>query len=218
MPNGGGARMSRGMAYVVDDDDDIRRSVRDLVSSVGIGCETFGSAETFLRVDTERRPSAVILDVRLPGFGGLEIQENLLAKGAIAPVIFITAYGDVWTAVQAMKRGAFDFLEKPFSGQELLTSIQAALKYHAEQLEMKGRLEGLDELLRRLTPRELDILMHLAAGKSNKTAANELGLSVRTVEFHRANLMRKLHANSREAVTHVAFELLMAQLRRGLPT
>lgn len=206
--------MSQGMAHVVDDDDGVRQSIRALVSSVGIDCETYASADLFLQADTESRPSVVVLDVRLPGSSGLDIQEKLLARGAAVPVIFITAYGDVWTAVQAMKRGAFDFLEKPFSSQELLISIQAAIKYHAEQLETKRRLEGLDELLGRLTSRELDILMRLGAGQSNKAAAHELRLSVRTVEFHRANLMHKLHASSRESLTRIALELLLAQIRR----
>lgn len=200
---------------MVDDDDDTRQAIRDLVSSVGIGCKTYATAEAFLEVDTESRPSVVVLDVRLPGCGGLEIQEKLLLKDAVVPIVFITAYGDVWTAVQAMKHGAFDFLEKPFSGQELLSSVQAAIKIHAELLEAHKRREGLDELIRHLTPREVDILIRLGAGKSNKTTAAELGLSVRTVEFHRASLMRKLHTNSREAVIQVAHDLLRARFRLG---
>lgn len=198
--------MSLGTVFVVDDDEDVRQSIRDLVVSVGIDCKTYESGDTFSWADTETGPSAVVLDVRLPGIGGLEIQKNLVAKGATAPVIFITGYGDVWTAVQAMKLGAFDFFEKPFNSHELLTRIQAAITRHAEHLAEKTGREGLDALLNRLTPREMDILTGLGQGKSNKTIAAELQLSVRTVEFHRAHMMRKLHANSREDLTRIAIE------------
>lgn len=206
--------MSKGTVFVVDDDEDIRHSVYDLVVSVGLACQTYDSAHTFLKADTETGPSAVVLDVRLPGMGGLEIQEHLLAKGATAPIIFITAYGDVWTAVHAMKRGAVDFIEKPFSGQALLGSIQAAIKAHGERLAEKANLISLYASLRRLTPREVEILTRLGAGKSNNTIAEELALSVRTVEFHRANMMRKLKVSSREEVTRIAVEIRVAQLSR----
>lgn len=198
--------MSLGTVFVVDDDEDIRESIRDLVVSVAINCKTYESADAFFRADTESGPSAVILDVRLPGIGGLEIQKILVAKGAAAPIIFVTGYGDVWTAVQAMKRGAFDFFEKPFSSQELLTRIQAAIAQHAEQLAGKARLKDIDALLQGLTPRERDILERLGLGKSNKTIAAELTMSVRTVEFHRARMMQKLRARSREDLTRIAIE------------
>ncbi|WP_316977027.1 response regulator transcription factor [Shumkonia mesophila] len=198
--------MSLGTVFVVDDDEDIRESIRDLVVSVGINCKTYESADAFFRADTESGPSAVILDVRLPGIGGLEIQKTLVAKGATAPVIFVTGYGDVWTAVQAMKRGAFDFFEKPFSSQELLTRIQAAIGQHVEHLAEKSRLKDIDALLQGLTPRERDILERLGLGKSNKTIAAELAMSVRTVEFHRARMMQKLRARSREDLTRIAIE------------
>lgn len=198
--------MSLGTVFVVDDDEDVRESIRDLVVSVGINCRTYESADAFFWADTESEPSAIILDVRLPGTGGLEIQKNLIAKGAAAPIIFITGYGDVWTAVQAMKRGAFDFFEKPFSSQELLSRIQAAITQHAEQLAEKARIRTLDALLQCLTPREREILESLGLGKSNKTIAAELAMSVRTVEFHRARMMRKLRAHSREELTRIAIE------------
>ncbi len=198
--------MSLGTVFVVDDDEDIRESIRDLVVSVGINCKTYESADAFFRADTESGPSAVILDVRLPGIGGLEIQKTLVTKGATAPVIFVTGYGDVWTAVQAMKRGAFDFFEKPFSSQELLTRIQAAIGQHVEHLAEKSRLKDIDALLQGLTPRERDILERLGLGKSNKTIAAELAMSVRTVEFHRARMMQKLRARSREDLTRIAIE------------
>ncbi len=202
----GGDRVSLGTVFVVDDEEDFRESIRDLVVSVGINCRTYESAEAFLWADTESEPSAIILDVRLPGIGGLEIQKSLIAKGAGAPVIFITGYGDVWTAVQAMKRGAFDFFEKPFSSQELLSRIQAAIAQHAEQLAEKTRLRNLDALLQSLTSREREILESLGLGKSNKTIAAELAMSIRTVEFHRARMMRKLRAHSREDLTRIAIE------------
>lgn len=206
-----------GFAYVVDQDEDDRQAIRALVSSVGIDCKTFETAESFMGVDTESRPSVVILEVRLPDSGGLEIQQNLLIKGAAAPMIFLTAYGDVWTAVQAMKHGAFDFLEKPFRGQELLTSVQGAIRHHTEILKTRKRKQELDALVQHLTPREVDVLIRLGAGKSNKIAADELGLSIRTIEFHRANLMHKLHANSRETVIQLAHELLRARFHPDTP-
>ncbi len=204
--------MSLGMVFVVDDEEDVRESIRDLVVSVGINCKTFESADAFMWADTESAPSVIILDVRLPGIGGLEIQKNLVAKGATAPVIFITGYGDVWTAVQAMKRGAFDFFEKPFSSQELLTRIQAAIAQDARQLAEKTRLTNLDAVLQCLTPRERDILDRLGLGKSNKTIATELSMSVRTVEFHRANMMQKLRAHSREELTRIAIESRLSRI------
>jgi FixJ family two-component response regulator len=203
--------MSLGTVFVVDDDEDVRLSIRDLVVSVGIDCRTYESADSFSWVDTESGPSAVILDVRLPGVGGLEIHKNLIAKGASVPIIFVTGYGDVRTAVQAMKCGAFDFFEKPFNSQELLTRIQAAIARHTEHLAERAGREGLDALLGRLTPREMDILTGLGQGKSNKTIAAELQLSVRTVEFHRAHMMRKLHANSREELSRIAIERWMSR-------
>jgi len=211
---GKGGRVSLGTVFVVDDEEDVRESIRDLVVSVGINCRTYESADAFFWADTESEPSAIILDVRLPGIGGLEIQKSLIAKGAATPIIFITGYGDVWTAVQAMKCGAFDFFEKPFSSQELLSRIQAAIAHHADQLAEKARIRTLNALLQCLTPREKEILDSLGLGKSNKTIAAELAMSVRTVEFHRARMMRKLRAHSREELTRIAIETRTIRVAR----
>ncbi len=197
--------------YVVDDDQDVCNVISDLAASVRLSCETFLNPEDFLRTSTEEGPGVLVLDVRMPGISGLEVQEELIGRGASIPIIFLTGFGDVWTAVQAMRNGAFAFLEKPFSSQQLLINIQHAIKHHAQVLEAQKKTGELEVLLHNLTPREQDILIRLGMGKSNKAMAEELQLSVRTVEFHRANLTRKLQADSRESVSQIALQLLLLQ-------
>ncbi len=201
------------IVYVVDDDVAILEAIRELVSTVGLQVEVFSNAADFLEVCTNDRAGCVILDVRLPNISGLEAQERLLANGIELPVIFVTGYGDVWTAVQAMKKGAFEFLEKPFSSQALLDKIHHAIERDQERRETQVRASEISDRLGSLTRRETDVLIRIGAGKSNKTTARELGVSVRTVEFHRSNLMRKLQATSRESLAEIAFDLLMADGR-----
>lgn len=152
--------MSRGQVYIVDDDVFIRQSVCDLLESVGIEGKAFGTAEAFFGAYVEDRPTAVVIDVRLPDISGLALQERLLAIGATAPVIFVTGYGDAWTAVRAMKGGAFDFLEKPVKDQELLHLIQTVISSHAEARD-KSNQEEPDGQVGVFTLQEVGILMRV---------------------------------------------------------
>lgn len=165
--------MSRGQVYIVDDDVFIRQSVCDLLESVGIEGKAFGTAEAFFSAYVEDRPTAVVIDVRLPDISGLALQERLLAMGATAPVIFVTGYGDAWTAVRAMKGGAFDFLEKPVKDQELLHLIQTAISSHTETLD-KNNQEEPDGQVGVFTLQEVGILMRVDP-EDIKTAGEEQG-------------------------------------------
>ncbi len=201
--------------FVVDDDEPTLREVRELVSSVGLPIESYTSALDLLDALDETRSGCIILDVRLPVISGLEAQERLIEKGVELPVIFVTAYGDVWTAVQAMKRGANDFLQKPFSSQELLDKIHNSIQWDRERREARLKAAEVTSRIHLLTPREMDVLIRIGAGKSNKSTARELNVSVRTIEFHRANLMRKLDLTSRESLAEIALTFL---LTNGAPT
>ena len=185
-----------GVVFVVDDDEAVRDSLGLLLRSVGIEVELFGSASEFLEAYNADRPGCLILDVRLPGMSGLELQKELAARGAQLPIVFITGHGDVPMAVQAMQRGAVDFLEKPFKEQDLLDRVTTALV-----ADDRRRLESSEEAaiarrLETLTPREREVLELIAAGAANKVAAARLGTSRRTIEIHRANVMRKMGADS----------------------
>ncbi|MBF0609903.1 MAG: response regulator transcription factor [Magnetococcales bacterium] len=139
-------------------------------------------------------PACLLLDLRMPGMGGLAIQENLVSRGIRLPTIFLTSYGDVKTAVRAMRMGAVDFLEKPFNNQELLDKVQKVLAQYA--LTEQKSFPVNQEILEQLTPREMEVMVQLVLGKSNKVVATEMNISIKTVEYHRANLMRKLNAKS----------------------
>jgi FixJ family two-component response regulator len=149
--------MSRGQVYVVDDNVIIGQAICELVETVDLHGRSFSTAESFLKAYSEDVPTVAVVDVRLPGLGGLALQKCLSDAGATAPVIFVTAFGDAWTAVQAMKGGAFDFLEKPFQEQELLTRIQAAIAYHAERLEERQQ-QALAGPAERLAPRAIEFM------------------------------------------------------------
>ncbi|MBE0530950.1 MAG: response regulator transcription factor [Rhodospirillales bacterium] len=196
-PEGG---MSRGQVYIVDDDVFIRQSVRDLVESVGIEGRAFGTAEAFLNAYVEDRPTSVVIDMRLPDMSGLAIQERLLALGATAPVIFVTGYGDAWTAVRAMKGGAFDFLEKPVKDQELLHLVQAAIRSHTERLHKENR-EGMSDQVGVFTLHEVGILMRVEPGEI-KNAADEQGPDILAAESHDpSDPIGEIHEPSRAGAT-----------------
>ena len=190
--------------YILDDDEATLECIQDAVESIGLSAETFTHAEEFLGLDLYDLSGCLILDIRLPGTDGLEIQRHLLEVGSELPVVFVSAYAEVWTVVQAMKNGAHGFFGKPFSSQELLNTIQAALRENDQARRAKARRQRFESIVQELTPREREILARIGLGFSNKLAAKDLGLSVRTVEFHRANLRRKLGAPSREAMTELA--------------
>ncbi len=184
------------IVYVVDDDVEVRRSLRWLLESVGMTVETFANAPEFLDAFDSARPSCLVLDMRMPEMSGLELQRELGVRGITIPIIIITAYGEVRDAVEAMKCGAVDFIEKPFSDQALLDQIHKALD---RDIEDRHRHEFLDEVCAKideLTPREREVMDLVVSGLSTKRIAEDLGISPKTVEAHRARIMQKMHAGS----------------------
>jgi FixJ family two-component response regulator len=182
--------------YIVDDDPMIRYAMQALMVSVNLRHEIFSSADEFLEKETQHRAGCLVLDIRMPGLGGLELQEELLARGSTLPVIFITGHGDVPMAVEAMQKGAVDFILKPFRDQELLDRVRYALttdKQRRAELEQHANVE---HRLDKLTKREREVFDLVVTGKPNKVIAFELGVSQRTVEIHRARVMEKMHARS----------------------
>jgi two-component system, LuxR family, response regulator FixJ len=192
---------------VIDDDDAVRDSLRMLLRSVDIPVAIYSSAEEFLTCYVLDQPGCLIVDVRMPGMNGLELQQELNIRGAMNPVIFISGHGDIAMAVQAMHLGAFDFLPKPFRDQYLLDRVRRALKKNAaDRLGIKLH----DQIRRRfesLTPREREVFHLIAGGKSNKIVAADLGVSQRTVEIHRARVMDKMEAHSLAQLVRVSLEL-----------
>jgi len=182
--------------YIVDDDDGMRRALTVLMTAVGYQPEAFARPAEFLSKYDANQAGCLVLDVRMPEMSGLEVQQQLNRSGALIPVILITGHGDIPMAVQAMKDGAFDFLQKPFRDQELLDRINAALKQDAQNRESVDRLADLRQRAESLTPREREVMGHVVDGKANKVIAIDLGLSERTVEIHRANVMEKMGARS----------------------
>ena len=193
--------------YIVDDDEAVRNSLRFLLKSVGHTCQTLASANEFLETYQPQHPGCLILDVRMPGMSGLELQQQLNLRGAIIPVIFITGHGDVPMAVEAMQHGAADFLQKPFRDQDLLDRIQRALERDAHNRAVLAQHERIRASFDSLTPREREVLQLLTRGKSNKVMAAELGVSQRTVEIHRARVMDKTGAASLAQLVRMAMDL-----------
>ncbi len=182
--------------FIVDDDAAIRFAMQALMDSVNLNHEIFASADEFLEKITEQRPGCLVLDIRMPGLGGLELQEELIKRGNTLPIIFITGHGDVPMAVEAMQKGAVDFIQKPFRDQELLDRIREALATDEERREEQQAHAEVAARLSRLTNREREVFDLVVTGKPNKVIAYELGVSQRTVEIHRARVMEKMQARS----------------------
>jgi len=182
--------------YIVDDDDGMRKALSVLMTTVGYHAMAFERPTAFLEKLDPNQPGCLVLDVRMPEMSGLEVQQHLNRNGSMLPVILITGHGDIPMAVQAMKDGAFDFLQKPFRDQDLLDRINGALKQDAENRETVERHADLTKRLESLTPREREVLTLVVDGRANKVIAIDLGLSERTVEIHRANVMEKMRARS----------------------
>lgn len=182
--------------FIVDDDEGVRNSLRFLLRSVGLATGVFAAASEFLDDYTPDKPGCLVLDVRMPGMSGLELQQQLNVRGAVIPVIFITGHGDVPMAVEAMQQGAFDFLQKPFRDQDLIDRIQRALERDARSRAALAEHARIRERLDSLTPREREVLALMARGMPNKIMAAELGISQRTIEIHRARVMEKSGAAS----------------------
>jgi two-component system response regulator FixJ len=182
--------------FIVDDDPAIRFAMQALMDSVNIEHEIFASGDEFLEKTDDRRAGCLVLDIRMPGLGGLELQEELIKRGSTLPIIFITGHGDVPMAVDAMQKGAVDFIQKPFRDQDLLDRIREAIKTDQERREEQQRHAEVAERLDRLTNREREVFDLVVTGKPNKVIAYELGVSQRTVEIHRARVMEKMQARS----------------------
>lgn len=182
--------------FVVDDDEDMRNSLQRLLDVAGMRVEVYDSAVAFLESYSPRRPGCLVLDVRMPGMSGLELQEKLQSRGARIPVIIITGHADVPKAVRALRSGAMDFIEKPFNARELLRRIEEAVKADERTRDHRAQLRELRERVGRLTPREKQVMERVAAGDLNKQIAADLNLSHKTVELHRAKVMSKMQVES----------------------
>lgn len=188
--------MNEPTVFIVDDDQAVVRSLRWLIESVKVRVETYASAQSFIDDYDSAMSGCLVLDVRMPGMSGIELQERLAAQRIRIPIIFITGHGDVQMAVRAVQAGAFDFVEKPFNDQDLLDRIQKAITRDTEQRDKEAYRTQLRALFASLTPREREVLDLVVEGMSNKAIANSLGLSAKTVEVHRAKVMDKMHARS----------------------
>ena len=182
--------------FVVDDDEEVRDAMKLLMNSVGLKVETFASGEEYLDQFDPARPGCLLLDVRMQGISGLDVQERLALEQVQPPIIIITGHGDVPMAVRAVKAGAVDFIEKPFNEQVLLDSVHRALELDGEHRGRALKLADISARLQRLTPREREILDLVVGGRRNKEIAGELGISQSTVEAHRAKVMEKMQAES----------------------
>ena len=182
--------------FVVDDDPALLRLIRKLVETSGRTVETYASAGEFLENCKSDRPGCLVLDVRMPGMSGLALQERLAVDSISLPILIITGFGDVPVAVQAMRQGAFDFIEKPFSGQMLIDRIEAALQEDARRRRDRGERDEIRRRVQLLTPREKQVMDLVVQGRPNKSVGTALGLSPKTVEVHRANVMKKMAAGS----------------------
>jgi len=182
--------------YVVDDDDAVRDSLAMLFQTAGLRVETFGSAAEFLKLEKREATSCVVLDIRMPGLSGMALQEGMIERGWTVPIIFITGHGDIPLAVQAVKRGAFDFIEKPFDDYHLLSQVLAALATASDRRRAGVEQAHHAERLGMLSARERTVLDLVLSGKPSRQIAEELFISVKTVEFHRARIMQKLEVRS----------------------
>ena len=191
--------------YLVDDDEAIRRSAGFMLKTSGFHVRAFESGDALMKAASSLDPGCILLDIRMPGMDGLQVQEALNERGVALPVIIMTGHGDVTLAVQAMKAGAVDFIEKPFEKVVLLGAIEQAFARLDRSAKAQQRAEEAQVQLQALTPREREVLDGLADGLPNKTIAYDLGISPRTVEIHRANVMTKLGVRSLSEALRIAF-------------
>lgn len=194
----------RGVVFVIDDDAGVRQMISRMVRSVGLRVETYGSVQEFLDLYDPRQAGCLVLDVRMPGQSGLDLQERLAALEVPLPIIFITGHGDIAMGVRAMKRGAVDFIEKPFQDQVLLDAIHSALGRATELHEAARTRDEARQRVASLTPREREVLALVVEGLANKQIAAQLGTAEQTIKMHRGRLMKKMDANSLPALVRLA--------------
>jgi two-component system response regulator FixJ len=192
------------VVHVIDDDAEVRQSLAFLLSTAGLAVRVHDSALAFLTIAPDVKDGCVVTDIRMPGMDGLELQKRLLELQIRLPVIVMTGHGDVPLAVEAMKTGAIDFIEKPFDDETLLSAIKTALARHAVDSEQNTRVADIQARMNRLSEREREVLHRLVSGKANKVIAYELGISARTVEVYRANVMTKMQADSLSELVRMA--------------
>lgn len=186
----------KGTVYVVDDDEAVRDSLQWLLEGQDYRVRTFESAEAFLSRYEAREVACLIADIRMDGMSGMELQERLLERQSPLPIVFITGHGDVPMAVESMKKGALDFIQKPFDEAQLLGLVERMLAKAHESFSVHQQAASREALLAKLTSRETQVLERIVAGRLNKQIADDLGISIKTVEAHRANIMEKLNANT----------------------
>ena len=193
--------------FLVDDDEAVRDSLGLLMKSVALQSQSFASADEFMANYDPDCPGCLVLDIRMPGMSGMELQQKLIEMRAILPVIFITGHGDIPMAVEAMQRGAVDFIPKPFRDHELLNRINKALDDDQKNRESLLELDEVEKRVETLTPREKQVLELVVQGKANKVIAGDLGVSQRTVETHRARVMGKMRARSLPQLVRMVMQL-----------
>jgi FixJ family two-component response regulator len=198
---------SEAIVFVVDDDLSVRRSTERLIRSIGLDVRTFASAEEFLEHPRAAVPSCLLLDVRMPGLNGMDLQRELARSGVDIPIIFITGHGDIPMSVRAMKAGAVEFLTKPFRGRNLLDAVRAAIVRDRSASRNRSEVEELRQRFKELTPREGEVLPLVAAGLLNKEVAGKLATTERTIKFHRAHIMKKMRATSLADLVRMAQRL-----------
>jgi two-component system response regulator FixJ len=199
------------MVFIVDDDEAVRDSLSFLMQSVGLKTESFDSADSFLQARPIQRAGCLLLDIRMPGMSGLELQGVLAERGIHLPVIFISGHADVPMAVRALKAGAFDFVEKPFNDQLLLDCVQRAIESDRQQRTNEAQLGEWRARMDTLTPREQEVMALVVDGAANKVISSTLGVSLKTVEAHRARVMDKLKADSLSHLVRMSVVLRAAQ-------
>jgi FixJ family two-component response regulator len=200
------ATLAAPVVYVLDDDLSVRSSVERLVRSVGLEVRSFQSAAEFLDCGLADRPSCLVVDVRMPGVSGLDLQDSLSISGRSAPMIFITGHGTIPMGVRAMRAGAVNFIQKPFEDQELLDSIHQAIECELRARSVRGRQEEIEQRFDALTPREREVFHLVVAGLPNKQIGRRLGATEKTIKVHRARVMQKMQADSLAGLVRMAYQ------------